>query len=375
MTMFRRALLGGATAALLASAGARSANGREAAVRRHARDRHDVRDPVGAVVGSARLELEAQPRHRPVLRAAVAGDLDKSKRKGGKHPFVADAYLATEAIRGELAEKWELVENPLRVVFNLRKGVMFPEKPGVMKKPRAHRRGRRLQLQPAEHEPQEACRPTSTTSSDVEATDSHTVVFYFKEYNAEWDYRFGWGYYSAIMPKEVADAGANNWKNVNGTGPFMLTDFVAGNSNTYIKNPDYWDKEKIGGSRVQAAVRRQDDLPHHQGRGDAACTALRTGKLDMLETIRWQHVDDLKKSAPAAAVEPLAEPIRAPSWRCASTRSRSTTSACAARSTWRSTRRRSSRRYYSGNAELFAYPHASRLRRLLRAARKRCRPR
>ena len=34
----------------------------------------------------------------------VAGDLDKSKRKGGKHPFVADAYLATEAQRGELAD-------------------------------------------------------------------------------------------------------------------------------------------------------------------------------------------------------------------------------------------------------------------------------
>ena len=44
----------------------------------------------------------------------VAGDLDKSKRKGGKHPFVADAYLATEAQRGELAEKWELDDNPLR---------------------------------------------------------------------------------------------------------------------------------------------------------------------------------------------------------------------------------------------------------------------
>ena len=30
----------------------------------------------------------------------------------------------------------------------------------------------------------------------------------------------------------MADAGATNWKNGNGTGPFMLTDFVQGNSNT-----------------------------------------------------------------------------------------------------------------------------------------------
>ena len=102
----------------------------------------------------------------------------------------------------------------------------------------------------------------------VEATDKHTVVFIFKDYNAEWDYRFGWGYYSGIMPKEVADAGAGNWKNVNGTGPFMLTDYVQGNSNTYVKNPIYWDKDKINGAEYKLPLRRQDHLPHHQGRGD-----------------------------------------------------------------------------------------------------------
>ena len=55
----------------------------------------------------------------------------------------------------------------------------------------------------------------------MHAPDPHTVVFEFKEFHAEWDYRFGWGYYSGVMPKEVADAGPGNWKNANGTGPFM----------------------------------------------------------------------------------------------------------------------------------------------------------
>ena len=32
-----------------------------------------------------------------------AADLSKSKRKGGKHPFYADAWLPSDAIRGELA--------------------------------------------------------------------------------------------------------------------------------------------------------------------------------------------------------------------------------------------------------------------------------
>ena len=33
-------------------------------------------------------------------------------------------------MRGELAEKWELKENPLQIVITLRKGVMWPDKPG-----------------------------------------------------------------------------------------------------------------------------------------------------------------------------------------------------------------------------------------------------
>ena len=127
--------------------------------------------------------------------------------------------------------------------------------------------------------------------------DPHTLVFEFKEFNAEWDYRFGWGYYSGVMPKEVADAGAGNWKNANGTGPFMLSDHVQGNSNTYAKNPQYWDKEKIGG--VEYKIPFVDKLVYRTVKDEATyITALRTAKIDMLENIRWQNVEQLKKSAP-----------------------------------------------------------------------------
>jgi hypothetical protein len=36
------------------------------------------------------------------------------------------------------------------------------------------------------------------------------VVVTFKEYNTEWDHRFGWGYYSAIVPREMASVGKHN---------------------------------------------------------------------------------------------------------------------------------------------------------------------
>ena len=74
----------------------------------------------------------------------------------------------------------------------------------------------------------------------VEATDKHTVVFTFNGYFAEWDYRFGYGYYSGIYPKEVADAGAANWKNVNGTGPFKFVEWVKDDRVVLEANAAYW---------------------------------------------------------------------------------------------------------------------------------------
>jgi peptide/nickel transport system substrate-binding protein len=225
-----------------------------------------------------------------------AADLSKSRRNGGKHPFYADAWLPSDAIRGELAETWEWKENPLRVEVKLRKGVMFPDKPGVMKSRELTADDVVFSFNRLDRSPKKIATYFDHLEK-VEARDRNTVVFTFKEYNAEWDYRFGWGYYSPIVPKEVADAGAQNWKNVNGTGPFMLTDYVQGNSNTYSRNPNYWDKEKVGGQEYKLPF--VDRIVYRTIKDEATfITALRTAKLDILETIRWSAVAELKRSAP-----------------------------------------------------------------------------
>ena len=226
----------------------------------------------------------------------VVGNLDKSVRKGGKHPFIADAYLAPDAQRGELAEKWEFVENPLSIVFTLRKGVMFPDKPGVMKSRELVAEDVVFSFNRLRSSPKNI-RGYFDFVDRVEAKDSHTVVYYLKEYNAEWDYRIAWGFYSVVTPKEVVDAGANNWRNVNGTGPFMLTDFVQGNSNTYTRNPIYWDKEKIDG--VEYKIPFVDKVVYRTIKDETTqINALRTAKVEMLETIAWRNVEELKKNAP-----------------------------------------------------------------------------
>ena len=225
-----------------------------------------------------------------------AADLSKSIRNGGKHSFTADAWIAPDALRGELAEKWEMKQNPLRVEVQLRKGVMFPAKAGVMESRELTADDVVFSFDRLNKSPKKI--PAYFDHIDrVEASGKHSVTFFMKAYNAEWDYRFGWGYYSAIMPKEVVAAGPGNWKNVNGSGPFQLQDYVLGNSLVFTKNPVYWDKEKIGG--VDYKLPFVDKITYRVIKDEATfVTALRTAKLDLLETVRWSHVDELKKSAP-----------------------------------------------------------------------------
>ena len=122
-----------------------------------------------------------------------AADLTKSKRNGGRHPFYADAWLPSDAIRGELAESWEWKDNPLRIEIKLRKGVMFPEKPGVMAARELNADDVVFSFNRLDKSPKKIASYFDHVAK-VEAIDKHTVVFTFKEFNSEWDYRFGWGY-------------------------------------------------------------------------------------------------------------------------------------------------------------------------------------
>lgn len=226
-----------------------------------------------------------------------SADLSKSISRGGKHAFVADAWLPSDAIRGELAESWKVSPDGKQVDIVLRKGVMFPEKPGVMKQREFVADDVLYSYNRLATSPKKI--PTYFDHvAKLEAIGKHSVRFTFKTYFAEWDYRFGWGYFSGIVPKEVIEAGATNWKNANGTGPFKLTDYVQGNAVTFSKNDLYWDKEKIGGQSYKLPF--VDQIVYRTIKDEASfLTALRTAKLDVLEGLRWSAVEELKKSAPA----------------------------------------------------------------------------
>lgn len=230
-----------------------------------------------------------------VREQLFAADLDLSVKKGGRHRFVADAYLPADAIRGELAESWTWLD-PLTLEVRLRRGVIIPAKAGITERRELDTRDVVFSFNNLEASPKKIDAYLDHIE-DIEVINSHTLLIHFNQYNAEWDYRFGYGYYSAIVPRETANVDAKRWQNLVGSGPFSLQRYVQGNSQTYVKNPEYWDTETLNGTAYRIPF--IDKLSYRIIKDEATyLTGLRTGKLDVLEAIRWIAVDHLKASTP-----------------------------------------------------------------------------
>ncbi len=69
----------------------------------------------------------------------------------------------------------------------------------------------------------------------------------------------------------------------------MLTDYKEGHSQTYTKNPKYWDSELIGGKKYQLPF--TDKVVMMIIRDEATQLAsLRTGKIDLMMVMNTKHV-------------------------------------------------------------------------------------
>ena len=194
-------------------------------------------------------------------------------------------------LRGNLAEGWEMPDDTT-IIFNIREGVHWHDK--------APMNGRELTAKDIEYNFHRWLAMGEFSGAErsawirilgipewesITATDDWTVVFKLKEPHI-WalshilSSEMAWIYPPEVI-KEHGDA--HDWKNLVGTGPFMLTDAVDGSSYTWTKNPDYWGyDEKYPQNRLPYIDQlRALDLPEETAR----IAALRTGKIDMLGAI------------------------------------------------------------------------------------------
>jgi peptide/nickel transport system substrate-binding protein len=222
-------------------------------------------------------------------------------------PFQTD-FTAEEYMQGQLAESWELTD-PETLTVNLRQGIHWQNKPPV--------NGREFVANDvAEHyhrlmgtdgytEPNQWAGSWLSSVESVTATGKYTVVFKLTNtITGTFQVIDNAGQNTIVAPEAVAAEGGviTNWENCVGTGPWMITDFVAGSSITYIRNPDYWRYDE---RHPENQLPYADEVKYLNITDQATqLAAIRTGQVDMLNVVGdvvgcgWQQAELLKESDP-----------------------------------------------------------------------------
>ena len=229
------------------------------------------------------------------------------------------SYMPDFVWRGHLAESWE-TPDPLTIIFKIRKGVKWHDK--------APMNGRELTAKDIEYNwhrylglgsgytepnPKYGSRTFGQLPwESITATDRYTFVIKLTKADPD-ALRLILSYpLSSIYPPEVIKehGDLSDWRNLVGTGPFELTDWVEGSALILKKNPDYWGyDEKYPENR----------LPYVDGLEmlvmpelATRMAALRSGKIDGLAAfLGWSQiksmdqVDSLKKTNPELVIEPF----------------------------------------------------------------------
>lgn len=229
-----------------------------------------------------------------VYESLLMGDLQKGPRGTNEFDFKGDAWIPPGVTRGEIVETWEELQNPLRVEFHLRKGIYWMEKKGIMKRRELVAKDvvdwyTRLRTA-------KKYIPKYWEFVDRwEAKGKYTAVMYMKYYAANWPYKIAWNYRGGVQPREVIAAGARQWKNLNGTGPFALKKYQKASYSQYVKNPDYWDKTIIDGKAYKFPF--VDEIRYLFSKDEQArLAALRTGKVDLMTDVRAEFAQEMQKN-------------------------------------------------------------------------------
>lgn len=231
----------------------------------------------------------------PYAEAIVQGDIDKFGPRGtNEYLFLQNSTLPDAFHMGTVVESWEISADEW--VWHIRPGVMFTGNPNIGMEPREVTADDVVNALEMLRAPESPYRAFGVWMDTITATDS-TVVIKTNAYNAQSIYTFG--HALVIFPPELyeKEGDAYDWRNMVGTGPFILTDYVAGSQFTYERNPNYWGTTTIDGKEYQLPF--VDKLIYPLiAEESSQIAALRTGKLDYLATVSPAFTKTLDATSP-----------------------------------------------------------------------------
>ena len=224
----------------------------------------------------------------------MQGDWAKGPAGTGETDWINGGDNRMDQKAGSLADSWTIPELGT-IIFHIREGVRWHDKPPVD--------GRLLTAEDVEYSLKRSLtagyfayfyaqlgETAEITSDSTARTVTVTVPL------DQWVNMITlFPDYTSIVAREVVEAygGEEDWRNSLGTGPFMLTDFVANSSVTYVKNPNYWETDPVGEGKG-------NQLPYLDGikmliivDPSTRMSAFRVGTIDRLVAVNYNAAQPL----------------------------------------------------------------------------------
>ena len=214
-------------------------------------------------------------------------------------------FRPSDYVKGLLAESWEFTD-PLTYVEHIRKGVTWQNIPPA--------NGRELTAYDiaAHYNRLFGLGGGYTTGSSyvtqtpyanlvsLTTPDKYTVIFKWKNVCPEFiteTLQAGGGDQLIECPDAVKQWGdLSDWHHAIGTGPFILADIVSGSSASLIRNPTYWGfDERYPQNRLPYIDTIKILIIPTDATAEAA---LRSGKIDVMDTIPFSDSQSISKTNP-----------------------------------------------------------------------------
>jgi len=240
-------------------------------------DSFDTLDPAGSPA-----TLWANP-YKEFL---VVGDIEKYGPRGNNsYSFGLQEFVPEQYLKGMLAEKWEW-KDPKTLVFYIREnaGIMWTGNDRIGMKARPFTADDvYFSLNRYKNSIRGGGSGKGRTPfvESIERGPGNQVIVRTNSYWADWSYLLAFGWTTPIYAPEEVKAGASDWKNTVGTGPFIIQSYVPGSGATYVKNPNWWGTTTIKGKVY-------DDIPFIDklvfpiiADESTAVAATRTGQIDL----------------------------------------------------------------------------------------------
>ncbi len=235
----------------------------------------------------------------PYLPFLLVGDIEKFGPRGtNEYSFEGLQWVPEKYLKGSMAESWEWTD-PSTLVFHIRPGVYWAAdgKEHVME-------SREFTAYDVEFSMNRMMKSFIDLGDEsllyidsITAPDRYTVVIKTNKFYAKWFWHFGSGWLGPIHPEEVVEAGAGDWRNAVGTGPFILTDHVSGSQVTLVRNPNYWDTTIIDGEEYELPFIDKLIFPVIPD-ASTRVAALRTGALDWDTRVPLMYSESLADTCP-----------------------------------------------------------------------------